>query len=116
MSLLLFHYVTRTQSILKAYLRGLWDSVKGVSLIFIVIRDTYSSNALKNDKPENELDENSSNSSNAQTNKRPTRRTQANKRELNKLKEYDDQLKFIWTHFLRYFHENNFRFSSNFSV
>lgn len=76
------------QSILKAYLRGVWDSIKGVSLIFIVIRDTYSSTALQNDKQDIEVDESSSSSNNTHTNKRPTKRTHANKRELNKFKEY----------------------------
>lgn len=80
------------QSILKAYLRGVWDSLNGVWLIVIVIRDTYSSTALQNDKQDSELEESSSGSSNTHTSKRSTRRTQANKRELNKLKEYDSRL------------------------
>lgn len=77
------------QSIFKAYLRGVWDSLNGVWLIVIVIRDTYSSKALQNDKQDSEADESSSSSNNTQTaSKRPTRRSHANKRELNKLKEY----------------------------
>lgn len=79
------------QSILKAYLHGVWDSVKGVSLIFIVIRDTYSNKAtLQNDKQDSELDESSSSSNSAHTNKRPppSKRSHASRRELNKLKEY----------------------------
>lgn len=79
-----FHF----QSIAKAYLRGVWDSVKGVSLIFIVIRDAYSGTALQNDKQDSELDESSSSSSNTHTTKRPNRRSHTQKRELNKLKEY----------------------------
>lgn len=62
-----------------------------MSLIFIVIRDTYSSNALQNDIANNVVDENNLNTSNTNTNKRPSKRTQAEKtkkRELNKLKEY----------------------------
>lgn len=77
------------QSILKAYLRGVWDSLNGVWLIVIVIRDTYSSTALQNEKQDSELEESSSSSNNTHTSKRSTRRsTHANKRELNKLKEY----------------------------
>lgn len=76
------------QSMLKAYLHGVWDSVKGVSLIFIVIRDTYSSPELQTDKQDSELDESSSSSNNTNTSKRPTKRSHAKKRELNKLKEY----------------------------
>lgn len=34
---------------LKAYLHGVWDSIKGTALIFIVIKDT-SSNALQQAK------------------------------------------------------------------
>lgn len=84
--------IKTTQSILHAYLRGIWDSVKGVSLIFIVIRDTYSSsNALQNDKTtdSSEADESSTSSNATQTSKRSSkhRSTAANRRELNKLKE-----------------------------
>lgn len=78
------------QSILSAYLRGVWDSVKGVSLIYIVIRDTYTNNALQTDKQDSELSESSSNSTNTQkpTGKRTIKQSHAHKRELNKLKEY----------------------------
>ncbi|XP_055300251.1 etoposide-induced protein 2.4 homolog [Sitodiplosis mosellana] len=83
-------------SILKAYLRGVWDSLNGVWLIVIVIRDTYSSTALKNEKQDSELDESSSSSNNTHTSKRPTRRSHANKRELNKLKEESNLLKRVF--------------------
>lgn len=77
------------QNIAKAYLRGVWDSIKGVSLIFIVIRDTYSSKPLQNEQ-DSELDESSSSSNTTHTTtKRPTRRSYASKREFNKLKEYE---------------------------
>ncbi|XP_031623399.1 etoposide-induced protein 2.4 homolog [Contarinia nasturtii] len=83
-------------SVLKAYLRGVWDSVKGVSLIFIVIRDTYSSTALQNDKQNSELEESSSSSGSTHTGKRSKKQTHANKRELNKLKEESNLLKRVF--------------------
>lgn len=80
---------------MKAYLRGVWDSVKGVSLIFIVIRDTYSHTEIDQNnvnKPDAEVDDSSSSSNNAtiSANKSriASRRQHSNKRELNKLKEY----------------------------
>lgn len=79
------------QTILKAYLKGIWDSVKGVSLIFIVIRDTYSYSPQQNDNNqlENELDDSSSSSTNTfnSANKRKPKRNPSAKRELIKLKE-----------------------------
>lgn len=84
--------IFKFQSILKAYLRGVWDSVKGVSLIFIVIRDTCNSKAIEqNEKQTSELEESTSTSSSStHASKRPptARRSHTNKRELNKLKEY----------------------------
>lgn len=91
----------KTQTIAKAYLRGVWDSVKGVLLIFIVIRDTYFGNSAKekNDSPkvaESEADESSSSSTNTTQTTHTTphrhrsasKRNQLTKREQNKLKEY----------------------------
>lgn len=80
----------QNQSIGHAYLRGVWDSVKGVSLIFIVCRDTYGSNALQTDKPNIEADDSSSSSNSQQTTAKRSSKGNAavNRRELNKLKEY----------------------------
>lgn len=85
--------MNRLQAIFKAYLRGVWDSVKGVSLIFIVIRDTYTQNTnLENDqstanRQDGEVDESSSSSTNTISGTRVTRRIHSRKREQNKLKE-----------------------------
>lgn len=79
------------QTILKAYLKGIWDSVKGVSLIFIVIRDTYSVSPQQNDNNqlEHELDDSSSSSTNTVNSIKKIRpkRNPAAKRESIKLKE-----------------------------
>lgn len=73
------------QSILKAYLKGIWDSVKGVSLIYIVIRDTYNHDKNQSKKGECEADESSSSSNT--TTSISNRANRPNRRELNKLKE-----------------------------
>lgn len=64
-----------------------------MSLIFVVIRDTYNNKSLENDtnqsvKGESELDDSSSSSTNTTTNKRINKRSNQSRRELNKLKEY----------------------------
>lgn len=82
------------QSISKAYLKGIWDSVKGVSLIYIVIRDTYNHDKNQSKKGESETQEsNSSSNTTTSTSKRANR---PNRRELNQLKEY---VPFIGSHF-----------------
>lgn len=83
------------QSILKAYFRGVWDSVKGVSLIYIVIRDTCYNTPLENDSNntpingDSEIEDSSSSTYTTTTNtNRMHNRSNPNRQELTKLKEY----------------------------
>lgn len=96
-----FNSIFILQNILKAYLQGVWDSVKGVSLIFIVARDTYiHSNKLKETEQlklnynetsaKGDLDDSSTSLNNTQVGPRTSRRTgtKTTKREHSKLEEY----------------------------
>lgn len=80
-----------SQTVLKAYLQGVWDSIKGISLIFIVIRDTSSFTLNKakqsqlNNVEERDSQVNTSTSS-GRTSRGPSPRNNA-RREQSKLDE-----------------------------
>lgn len=78
---------------LKAYVQGIWDSIKGTSLIFIVIKDTSSSSLQqRNQQP---IEHNHGASENDRTNRSGATVSSTSKsglrREKSKIDEYDAQ-------------------------
>lgn len=80
------------QSILKAYFQGVWDSIKGISLIYIVARDTSSQPKQPQQIDQNPTnyvsDETSIDADASDRSKRSNRSSRIPKRENKKLHEW----------------------------